>query len=138
MIMNSSLEEAKDSKSIKQGGGVVKRLINSSDVFEVNSAFTARLKRIAINTLQKKETKQETEQTMDKVIHDRKYQVDAAIVRTMKARIKLSYNDLVSEVIRLVRFPLDITLMKQRIEDLIDKDYMSRDPKEPSVFHYVA
>jgi len=136
--MNSSLEEAKDSKSIKQGGGVVKRLINSSDVFEVNSAFTARLKRIAINTLQKKETKQETEQTMDKVIHDRKYQVDAAIVRTMKARIKLSYNDLVSEVIRLVRFPLDITLMKQRIEDLIDKDYMSRDPKEPSVFHYVA
>ena len=138
MIMNSSLEEAKDSKSIKQGGGVVKRLINSSDVFEANSAFTARLKRIAINTLQKKETKQETEQTMDKVIHDRKYQVDAAIVRTMKARIKLSYNDLVSEVIRLVRFPLDITLMKQRIEDLIDKDYMSRDPKEPSVFHYVA
>jgi len=138
VIMNSGLEEAKDSKSIKQGGGVIKRQINSSDNFEVNTAFTARLKRIAINTLQKKESKQETESTLDKVIHDRKFLVDAAIVRTMKARQKLSYNDLVSEVIRLVRFPLDINLMKQRIEDLIDKDYMTRDPKEHSLFHYVA
>ena len=86
----------------------------------------------------KKETKQETEQTLDKVIHDRKFLVDAAIVRTMKARTKLAYNDLVSEVIRLVRFPLDISLMKQRIEDLIDKDYMCREAKELGVFHYVA
>ena len=75
---------------------------------------------------------------MDKVIHDRKFLVDAAIVRTMKSRTKLNYNDLVSEVIRLVRFPLDISLMKQRIDDLIDKDYMCRDEKEPNVFHYVA
>ena len=75
---------------------------------------------------------------MDKVIHDRKFLIDAAIVRTMKARNKLSYNDLVTEVIRLVRFPLDLNIMKQRIEDLIDKDYMSRDPKEHTVFHYVA
>ena len=75
---------------------------------------------------------------MDKVIHDRKFLIDAAVVRTMKARNKLGYNDLVSEVIRLVRFPLDITLLKQRIEDLIEKDYMSRDPKDHNVFHYVA
>lgn len=75
---------------------------------------------------------------MDKVIHDRKFLVDAAVVRTMKARTKLAYNDLVSEVIRLVRFPLDITLLKQRIEDLIDKDYMSRDEKDHNLFHYVA
>jgi hypothetical protein len=138
VVIDSQQEEVKDSKSIRRAGGVIKRQINSTDLFEVNTAFEARLKRIAINTLQKKETKQETEQTLDKVIHDRKFLVDAAIVRTMKARTKLAYNDLVSEVIRLVRFPLDISLMKQRIEDLIDKEYMSRDPKELSVFHYVA
>jgi len=49
---------------------------------------------------------------LDKVIHDRKFLVDAAVVRTMKSRVKIHHNGLVEEVIRLVRFPLDIGLLK--------------------------
>ncbi len=74
----------------------------------------------------------------EKVIQDRKYLIDAAVVRTMKARVKLSHNDLVTEVVRLVRFPLDISILKQRIEILIDGDYMRRDDKDTNIYHYVA
>jgi hypothetical protein len=44
----------------------------------------------------------------ERVLSDRKFMIDAAIVRTMKARRTVPHNELVTEVIRLVRFPLDI------------------------------
>lgn len=78
----------------------------------VNIDFKNKLKRIAINTLQKKESKQESENVHEKVVQDRKYLVDAAIVRTMKARRTVAHTDLVGDVIRIVRFPLDIQVMK--------------------------
>lgn len=66
----------------------------------------------------------------DRVLQDRKYLVDAAIVRTMKTRKTLHHNDMVQEVIRLVRFPLDIGMLKQRVEQLIEGEYMRRDEKD--------
>lgn len=107
-------------------------------MFEVNVSFAAKLKRIAINTLQKKESKKETEDVHEKVLSDRKYLIDAAIVRTMKAKQRLSQNDLIAEVVKLVRFPLEISVLKQRIESLIEGDYMKRDDNDRVLFHYVA
>lgn len=43
-----------------------------------------------------------------------------------------------AEVIRLVRFPMDIASLKLRIEALIEGEYMRRDAKDHSVFHYMA
>ena len=74
----------------------------------------------------------------ERVLSDRKFMIDAAIVRTMKARRTVPHNELVTEVIRLVRFPLDIQQMKTRVEKLIEDEYMARDEKEPSMYHYVA
>jgi hypothetical protein len=39
---------------------------------------------------------------------DRKFFIDAAVVKTMKARKEIKHVDLTQEVIRLVRFPLVI------------------------------
>jgi cullin-4 len=86
----------------------IKKKITKDDVFEVNMNFRSKLRRVTINSLQRKETKQETQAIHDKVLQDRKYLIDAAIVRTMKAKRTVTHNDLVTEVIRLVRFPLDI------------------------------
>lgn len=77
-------------------------------MFKFNKNFKSKLKRIAINTLQKKESKQETEKVHEKVLNDRKYLIDAAVVRTMKARKTVPQTELFEEVIRLVRFPMDI------------------------------
>ena len=77
-------------------------------------------------------------QVHERILSDRKYLIDAAIVRTMKVRKSVAHNELVTEVIRLVRFPLEIPMMKHRIEQLIDGEYMRRDDKDISVYHYVA
>jgi FAD synthase len=90
----------------------VKRLINPEDGFKVNTNFSSVQKKIVINSLQKKESKQEAEVVHEKVIMERKFIIEAAVVRTMKARQTLQHNDLVTEVIRLVRFPLDISVLK--------------------------
>ena len=119
-------------------GSTIRRTIAPLDMFEVNVSFAAKLKRIAINTLQKTESKKETEDVHEKVLSDRKYLIDAAIVRTMKAKQKLSQNDLIAEVVKLVRFPLEISVLKQRIESLIEGDYMKRDDNDRVLFHYVA
>jgi len=136
VLIQTSLkpEETKGGDSKK----VVRRAIGPQDTFEVNTLFSAKLKRIAINQMQKKESHKETEEVHEKVLSDRKYLIDAAVVRTMKARLRLSQTDLIAEVIKLVRFPLDIAVLKQRLECLIDSDYMRRDDNDRALFHYVA
>lgn len=72
--------------------------IDDKDIFHLNLDFTHKLYRIKINTIQLKETVEENEKTHAEVDRDRQYQIDAAIVRIMKARKKLSHNLLMSEL----------------------------------------
>lgn len=73
-----------------------------------------------------------------RVIQDRKYLVDAAIVRTMKARRRITHPELTQEVIRILRFPLDIEMMRSRIVSLIENDYMENDETDARFYLYVA
>ena len=85
----------------------IKKAITKDDKFKVNRAFRSRMKRIQINALQKKETRKDSDDVHGKVLHDRKIYVDAAIVKTMKGRKTLRHNDLIAEVFRLIRFPME-------------------------------
>ena len=44
---------------------------------------------------------------------------------------------MIAEVVKLVRFPLDIAVLKQRLEALIEGDYMKRDETDRTLFHYI-
>jgi len=50
----------------------------------------------------------------------------------MKSRKKLEHNELIGEVIRLVSnyFAPTPSLIKQRIENLIEKEFICRDPAD--------
>ena len=104
-----------------------KKAISTSDTFKVNHDFKSKMRRIQINAIQKKETRQDSDNIHDKVLQDRKYQVDAAIVKTMKARKSLRHNDLLTEVLRLTRFPCEIEYITTRIKHLIAGEYMEVD-----------
>ena len=67
-----------------------------------NADFTNKLYRIKINSIQLKETIEETERTHEEIFRDRQYQVDAAIVRIMKARKKIQHNSLIAELMTQV------------------------------------
>ena len=60
--------------------------IDDGDSFDVNDALNEPRFRIKINAIQMRETAEEAAVTHEKVFQDRQYQIDAAIVRIMKAR----------------------------------------------------
>jgi hypothetical protein len=82
-------------KSLSSSKKTFKRAISKTDSFEVNANFRAALKRITINAVQKKETRQESDKIFERVLAERKFLIDAALVKTMKTRRTLAHRDLV-------------------------------------------
>ncbi|MCJ1358579.1 MAG: hypothetical protein MMC33_008579 [Icmadophila ericetorum] len=112
--------------------------INTTDTFIVNLSFSDPKFRIKINQIQLKETKEENKETHERVAADRHYETQAAIVRTMKARKKITHAELIAEVITATksRGVLDPVEIKKNIEKLIEKDYIERE--EGNSYSYLA
>ena len=74
------------------------------------------------------------------VEEDRKPLVEAAIVRIMKARRVLDHNSIISEVTRQLsaRFSPTPAVIKKRIESLIDREFLERDPDDRRLYKYMA
>jgi cullin 4 len=79
------------------------REIGQNDTFTVNKNFTHAKYRVKINQVQLKETKEENKQTHEQVRLDRELETQAAIVRIMKSKQKISHNMLITEVIEATR-----------------------------------
>ncbi|XP_078493450.1 cullin-4A isoform X1 [Ciona intestinalis] len=112
--------------------------VNDGDNFVLNTEFKHKLIRIKINQIQLKESVEENTDTTERVFQDRQYQIDAAIVRTMKTRKTLSHQLLLTELYDQLKFPLKATDIKKRIESLIERDYMERDKDNTTQYHYMA
>uniref|UniRef100_A0A5K3F4S1 CULLIN_2 domain-containing protein n=2 Tax=Mesocestoides corti TaxID=53468 RepID=A0A5K3F4S1_MESCO len=106
--------------------------------FSFNTKFSHSLMRIKFNQVQLRETKEEQEETEERVLSDRVANVDCCIVRLMKARKTIEHNALIAEVFKQLHFPLKQSDVKKRIEHLIERDYMKRDSSSSSTYHYIA
>ncbi|KAI1002269.1 Cullin-4A [Podosphaera aphanis] len=104
------------------------RNINTTDTFTVNANFTDPKYKVKINQIQLKETKEETKETHEKVLRDRQYETQAAIVRIMKSRKTMTHSNLISEVIEQTkkRGAVEVLQIKANIDKLIDKEYLER------------
>ena len=51
----------------------------------------------------------------------------------MKTRKTLSHKLLINELIQMLRFPIGTADLKKRVESLIDREYLERDPTSPNV-----
>ncbi|CAF0813665.1 unnamed protein product [Rotaria sordida] len=112
--------------------------INTDDRFTLNTSFEHKLIRIKINQVQLKETPEENSSTTERVVQDRHYQIDAAIVRIMKTRKTLSHAQLISEVFSQLKFPLSTGVVKTRIESLLEREYMKRSADNANIYEYLA
>ncbi|KAI9181072.1 hypothetical protein LWI28_011175 [Acer negundo] len=112
------------------------KTISQNDYFEFNSKFTDRMRRIKIPLPPVDERKK----IVEDVDKDRRYAIDAAIVRIMKSRKVLGHQQLVSECVEQLSrmFKPDIKAIKKRMEDLISRDYLERDKENPNMFRYLA
>jgi cullin 3 len=116
-----------------------------SDVFQVNPAFECKLFRLKIPLVQLKATSEEAVQRGPEgvpaaVEEDRKHLVEAVIVRIMKSRKTLDHNSLIMEVTRHLasRFNPTPLLIKQRIEKLIEREYLERCQDDRKKYNYLA
>ncbi|KAJ6828395.1 cullin-1-like isoform X2 [Iris pallida] len=110
--------------------------ITPTDYFEFNSKFTDKMRRIKI-PLPPVDEKKKVIEDVDK---DRRYAIDASIVRIMKSRKVLGHQQLVMECVEQLSrmFKPDFKAIKKRIEDLITRDYLERDKDNPNTFRYLA
>ncbi|CAJ1337449.1 unnamed protein product, partial [Effrenium voratum] len=128
-----------------------KKDLEDSDQFAVNPQFESKLLRIKVPLVQLKSADGPTmsREAPDgsaggdvpaTVEEDRKHLVEAVIVRVMKSRKQLEHNQLVMEVTRhlTARFQPSPTLIKQRIEKLIEREYLERSQSDRRVYNYLA
>ncbi|CAE7249355.1 CUL4 [Symbiodinium sp. CCMP2592] len=98
----------------------------STDRFSYNGGFTHKLHRITIATILPKEQLQEEDVAEQRVIGSRQHELDAVIIRIMKAKKKLSHSELLADILASVRFPAEVADIKRRIESLIDREYLEK------------
>ncbi|KAJ2103448.1 hypothetical protein GGI16_002978, partial [Coemansia sp. S142-1] len=114
------------------------RDVAGTDVFTFNAAFTSPQARIKVGQILLKEAEKESKEVEEHIQLDRMYQVDAAIVRILKARKRLDHTALMTELLSRLKFNSTSAEVKERIETLIERDYIKRDDADPSLYHYLA
>jgi cullin 1 len=121
---------------MKVSGGDDPKTIESSDNIAVNEAFSVPTRKVRIPP-----PVAGTEETHNKakVEEDRSFSIEAAIVRVMKGRKILQHQQLVAEVVeQLTLFRPNPKSIKQRIENLIEREFLERDPDNPNLYKYLA
>lgn len=111
------------------------------DVYSINTAFKYHMYKIKVPLAHAKENKQaEKAEVAEKVDEDRKHMVEATIVKVMKTRRKIEHNALIAEATKILsqKFNPDPTMIKKRIESLIDREYMERDTEDRRFYKYIA
>jgi hypothetical protein len=116
----------------------IEKIIADEDLFSLNPAFQFKLRKFRL--LPPSSVASSDMPTNTDMDSKRKAMMDACIVRVMKSRKELSYTDLlelcVTQLSKSFRpQPKDIT---QRIEDLIGRGYLRRQPEGPARFEYLA
>ncbi|KAI6018883.1 Cullin family-domain-containing protein [Pisolithus marmoratus] len=114
--------------------------IDETDVFYFNSEFTDLGVKVHINSIQAKETPEESTRTQSHIDSDRKHYLDAAIVRIMKAKKELTYEQLKTQTVESVKshFVPEVNVIKQRIAGLVEQEYLRRDEDDMNKYIYVA
>ena len=115
-------------------------LVKVGESFSINESFKSVQKRLSLNKLPKtdRKSKEEVKETEDRVREDRRFQIEAIIMKIMKDKKSLGHADLITELLKKVNFPLDDKIVKQRIESLIEKDYIKRAANDASTYEYIA
>jgi cullin 1 len=124
------------SSSAEAVGGIGSGPIESSDILAINESFSVPHRKVKIPP-----PTAGTEETHNKgkVEEDRSFSIEAAIVRVMKTRKILQHQQLIAEVVsQLTLFKPNPKVIKQRIENLIEREFLERDQDNQNIYKYLA
>eukprot|EP01084_Bolivina_argentea_P035014 64915_1 len=113
---------------------------NAKHTISMNEAWNPPHKRYRIPNGVHKVTPQQRRQNEEQVFGDRRLMMEASIVRIMKTRKTLKHSLLIANVSQQLmhRFRVDPNQVKQRISDLIEREYLQRDDNDNHTYHYIA
>jgi cullin 3 len=117
------------------------KVLMETDVLSFNENFSGNSIRVYLEVIGEKFEEKADDNALDKaVLDERKFYLDAVIVKIMKMRRTLEHKDLINEVFKFTvgRFDPDVKLIKSRIEMLIQKDYLERSSEKSDVYNYIA
>jgi DNA-binding MarR family transcriptional regulator len=119
-----------------------KESIKKGDVFLLRDKIPAKKlpRKIQFPPGSAKQTQKEANQDHEQVMKQREFEVEAAMVRVMKARNRLDWNQLQVEVISILkeRFAPDAKMLKKRLESLIERRFFERDENDPKILIYIS
>lgn len=108
--------------------------IGTSDKFIANPKFSCNMRKVRIPM-----ASLETSHNTKGVEKERVNAIEASIVRIMKARKTLKHNQLLAEVLsQLAFFKPNPRVVKKRIENLIEREYLERSAENAQVYNYLA
>ena len=109
--------------------------IQETDTFRLNIDFNSPNRMISIPCAIFDENN-----ASKKVSEDRTHEIQASIIRIMKARRTLKHSDLMTQVVNQlsVRFVPSVQLIKKNIGVLIEKEYIERDLSDQALYKYIT
>jgi len=114
------------------------RSVGDDDVFELNRSYSHKLYRVSVQQISPQEEQDEERGVEKRLFEDRQHEVDAAIVRIMKGKKVCGHSELLAGVLAGVPFVAAPGDVKVRIESLIEREYLERDPNTASTYNYLA
>ncbi|KAL0477261.1 cullin C [Acrasis kona] len=117
-----------------------KTTINKDTIFKPNDKFKSKKLRMKLLPPVVREDEEKKSETDQQIEEERKWVVDAVIVRIMKARRFLKHSELILEVTNQLhnRFMPKPQLIKQRVENLIEREYLAREDNDRTNYKYLA
>eukprot|EP01062_Namystynia_karyoxenos_P003072 TRINITY_DN11083_c0_g1_i1.p1 TRINITY_DN11083_c0_g1~~TRINITY_DN11083_c0_g1_i1.p1 ORF type:complete len:813 (+),score=370.42 TRINITY_DN11083_c0_g1_i1:131-2440(+) len=117
-------------------GNKQSRKIEPTDAFVVNEDFHTNSRKFKIPAV----VKQERSEVIDTNQEQRRHVIEACVVRIMKSRRTLSHPELIAETIKQLThlFQPEPKVIKKRIEDLIQRQYLERDEEDRNQYRYLA
>lgn len=107
----------------------------------VNADYKSSLFRNKIPVMVSKGKRDEEGSRVQEKVEDfRRYEIEAAIIKVMKARRTVDYQTLQQETVKLLmlKFNPDAVQIKVRIEQLIVRGFIERDENDKRIFKYIA
>lgn len=119
----------------KRPGG---KKIEPNHMFRLNAKFENPARRIPIPVFKPPTTNADGPKIPNEIAQQRRHQMDAAVVRIMKARRQLSVQELIAEVTQQLqaRFSPEPRQIRKRIEVLISQEYLERDEDDRNLLIY--
>lgn len=116
------------------------REFKETDKFKLNFKYVSPKRRLNIPTPTAKISEEEKEAAHETVVEDRRHAIEAAIVRVMKRHKTLEHQQLIMEVSKLCNpvFQPEPRAIKNRIEELISREYLAREEGSNSKYKYLA